>query len=63
MMLNYYNEGTIAEAKVLLHNKITPGKRLMKRQGLGKARETLKGIYAMIVEMDAAPIKPNKPSD
>jgi len=30
--LNYYNEETIAEAEVLLHNKAASGKRLMKRQ-------------------------------
>ena len=43
------------EAKVLLHNKVASVKRLIKRQGEGKARETLKDIFAMIEEMDADP--------
>jgi len=55
MMLNYYNEQTISEAKALLHNKIAPEKRLIKRKGVGKARETLKDIHDMIVELDADP--------
>ena len=37
----------ISEAKALLHNKIAPGKRFIKRKGVGKARETLKGIHDM----------------
>ena len=28
MMLNYYNEETISEAKALLHNKIAPEKKV-----------------------------------
>jgi len=40
MMLNYYNEETISEAKALLHNKIAPEKRFIKRKGVGKASET-----------------------
>jgi len=56
MMLNYYNEETISEAKALLHNKIAPEKRFIKRKGVGKARETLKDIHDMIVELDADPI-------
>jgi len=32
MMLNYYNEETISEAKALLHNKIAPEKRFIKKQ-------------------------------
>jgi len=55
MMLNYYNEETISEAKALLHNKIAPEKRFIKRKGVGKARETLKDIHDMILEMDADP--------
>ena len=51
MMLNYYNEETISEAKALLHNKIAPEKRFIKRKGVGKARETLKDIH----DMDADP--------
>jgi len=53
MMLNYYNEETIIEAKALLHSKIAPEKRFIKRKGVGKARETLKDIHEMIVELDA----------
>jgi len=53
MMLNYYNEETISEAEALLHNKIAPEKRFIKRKGVGKARETLKDIHDMIVELDA----------
>jgi len=53
MMLNYYNEQTISEAKALLHNKFAPVKRFIKRKGVGKARETLKDIHDMIVELDA----------
>jgi len=49
MMLNYYNEESISEAKALLHNKFAPGKRFIKRKGVGKARETLKDIHDMIV--------------
>ena len=55
MMLNYYNEETISEAKALLHNKIAPEKRFIKRKGVGKAIETLKDIHDMIVELDADP--------
>jgi len=55
MMLNYYNEETISEAKALLHNKIAPEKRFIKIKGVGKARETLKYIHDMIIEMDADP--------
>jgi len=55
MMLNYYNVETISEAKALLHNKIAPEKRFIKRKGVGKARETLKDIHDMIVELDANP--------
>ena len=55
MMLIYYNVETISEAKALLHNKIAPEKRFIKRKGLGKARETLKDINDMIIEMDADP--------
>ena len=55
IMLNYCNEETISEAKALLHNKIAPEKRFIKRKGVGKARETLKDIYDMIVELDADP--------
>jgi len=55
MMLNYYNEETISEAKALLHNKIAPEKRFIKRKGVGKAREALKDINDMIIEMDADP--------
>ena len=29
MMLNYYNEETISEAKALLHNKIAPEKKFI----------------------------------
>ena len=36
MMLNYYKEETISEAKALLHNKIAPGKRFIKRKGVEK---------------------------
>ena len=53
MMLNYYNVETISEAKALLHNKIAPEKRFIKRKGEGKARETLKDIHDMIVDLDA----------
>jgi len=53
--LNYYNEDTIAEAKVLLHNKVALGKRLIKTKGERKAKETLKDISTMIKEMDADP--------
>jgi len=56
MMLNYYNEETISEAKALLHNKFSPEKRFIKRKGVRKARETLKDIHDMIVELDANPI-------
>jgi len=38
MTLNYYNEQTISGAKSMLHNKIAPDKRLIKRKGVGKAR-------------------------
>jgi len=55
MMLNHCNEKTISEAKALLHNKIAPEKRLINRKGVGKARETLKDIHDMIVELDADP--------
>jgi len=55
MILNYYNEETISEAMALLHNKIAPEKRFIKRKGVGKARETLKDIHDMIMEMDADP--------
>jgi len=55
MMLNYYNEETISEAKALLHNKIAPEKGFIKRKSVGKARETLKDIHDMIIEMDADP--------
>jgi len=55
MMLNYYNEETISEAKALLHNIIVPEKRFIKRKGVGKAIETLKDIHDMIVELDADP--------
>jgi len=55
IMFNYYNEETISEAKALLHNKIAPEKRLIKRKGVGKARETLKDIHDIIVELDADP--------
>ena len=55
MMLNHCNEKTISEAKALLHNKIAPEKRLIKRKGVGKARETLKDIHDIIVELDADP--------
>jgi len=55
IMLNYYNEETISEAKALLHNKSAPEKRFIKRKGVGKARETLKDIHDMIVELDANP--------
>jgi len=55
MMLNYYNEETISEAKALLHNTIAPEKGLIKRKGVGKARETLKDIHHMIIELDADP--------
>ena len=53
MTLSYYNEETISEAKAQLHNTVTPEKRLIKRKGVGKARETLKHIHDMIVELDA----------
>jgi len=54
MVLNYYNfEETIVEAKALLLKEIAPENKLMKRQGVGKARETLKDIHAMIMEMNA----------
>ena len=56
MMLNYYNVETISEAKALLHNRIAPEKRFIKRKGEGKAKETLKDIHDMIVELDANPI-------
>ena len=46
---------TISEAKALLHNRIAPEKRFIKRKGEGKARETLKDIRDMIVELDANP--------
>jgi len=39
----------------MLHNKIAPEKRLIKRKGVGKARETLKDIHDMIVELDSDP--------
>ena len=58
MMLNYYNEKTISQAKALLHNKIALEKSFIKRKGAGKARETLKDIHDihnMIVELDADP--------
>jgi len=55
MMLSYYNEVTISEAKALLHNKFAPEKRFIKRKGVGKARETLKDIHDVIVELDANP--------
>jgi len=55
LVLNYYNEETISEAKALLHNKIAPEKRFIKRKGVGKARESLKDIHDMIIEMDADP--------
>ena len=55
MMLNYYNVETISEAKALLHNKIAPETRFIKRKGVGKARETLEDIHGMIVELDADP--------
>jgi len=55
MMLNNYNVETISEAKALLHNKIAPEKRFIKRKCVGKARETLKDIHDMIVELDANP--------
>jgi len=32
MMLNYYNEETISEAKALLHNKIAPEKGSLKEK-------------------------------
>jgi len=57
-MLQYYNEEKIAARliRVLPHNKVAPRKRLIKRkQVVGKPRETLEDIYAMIVEMDADP--------
>jgi len=56
MMLNYYNVETFSEAKALLHNRIAPEKRFIKRKGEGKARETLKDIHDMIIELDANPI-------
>jgi len=49
MLLNYCHEETIAEAKALLRTKLPPGKWLIKRQGVGKARKKLKDIHAMIV--------------
>ena len=55
MMLNYYNVETISEAKALLHNRIALEKRFIKRKGEGKAKETLKDIHDMIVELDANP--------
>jgi len=55
MMLNYYNEETISEAKALLHNKFAPQKGFIKRKGVAKARETLKDIHDMIVELDDIP--------
>ena len=55
MMLNYYNEETTSEDKALPRNKIAPEKRFTKRKGVGKARETLKDIHDMIVELDANP--------
>jgi len=55
MMLNYYNVETISEVKALLLNRIAPEKRFIKRKGEGKARETLKDIHDMIVELDANP--------
>jgi len=55
MVLNYYNEETVSEAKSLLHNKIAPEKRFIKIKGVGKARETVKDIHDMIVELDADP--------
>ena len=55
MMLSYYNEVTISEAKALLHNKFAPQKRFIKRKGVAKARETLKDIHDMIVELDDIP--------
>jgi len=55
IMLNYHNEETISEAKALLHNKIASEKRFIKIKGVGKARETLKDIHDMIVELDADP--------
>ena len=39
MMLNYCNVETISEAKALLHNRIAPEKRFIKRKGAEKARE------------------------
>ena len=55
MMLNYCNVETISEAKALLHNRIAPEKIFIKRKCEGKARETLKDIHDMIVELDADP--------
>jgi len=55
MMLNYYNVETISKAKALLHNKIALEKRFIRRKGVGKARETLKDIHDMIVELDTDP--------
>jgi len=54
-LLHYCNEQAIAEAKLLLLNKVASGKKLIKRQGEEKARETLNDVFAMIEEMDADP--------
>jgi len=40
-MLNYYNEETISEAQALLHNKIAPEKRFIKRKGVGKTKRNI----------------------
>jgi len=55
MMLNYYKEETISEAKALLHNKIAPGKRFIKRKGVEKRNIERQDIHDMIVELDANP--------
>ena len=37
MMLNYYNDETLSKTKALLHNKIAPEKRFIKKRcGKGK---------------------------
>ena len=54
-VLDSYNVETISEAKALLHNKIAPDRRFIKRKGVGKARETLKDKHDIIVELDANP--------
>jgi len=41
IMLNYYNEETISEAKALLHNKIAPEKKVHKKKRCGKGKRNI----------------------